>query len=108
MVRYWYSCTPLVVILTVIPLALPWLGLIALMLFALIALAALGALAWGIVLVPHMLVRSVGRRRHSRSGTARQPAMPSAARSRVEPAQSMPAAAAVLLASPPSEPERLT
>src|SRR5689334_18079770 len=53
MVRYWFAWTPLVVVLAVIPLALPWLGLIALMLFALIALVALVALAWGLVLVPH-------------------------------------------------------
>jgi hypothetical protein len=107
MVRYWYSFTPLVVIPTVILLALPWLGVIALMLFALVALAVLGALTWLVVFVPHRLVRSVGRRLHSRSVTARQPAL-SAARLPVGPAQSMPAGAAVLLASPPSEPERLT
>jgi hypothetical protein len=108
MVRYWYSLPPLVVVLTVIPLALPWLGLIALMLFALIALAALGALAWGIVYVPHTVVRMVGRRRQSRSGTRRQQATLSAARPSVRPAQSMPAGAALLVASPPSESERLT
>src|SRR5262245_1362680 len=107
MVRYWYSFTPLVVIPTVILLALPWLGVIALMLVALVALAALGALARGIIVVPRMLVRSVGRRLHSRSGTRRQPAR-SAARAPVGPAQSMPAGAAVLLVSPPSESERLT
>jgi membrane protein implicated in regulation of membrane protease activity len=108
MMRYWYSLTPLVVVLTVFPLALPWLGLIALMLFALIALAALGTLAWGIVFVPHMVVRAVGRRRHSRRGTRRQPATLSAARPSVRPTQSMPASASLLLASPPSESERLT
>ena len=107
MVRYWYSLTPLVVILTVTLLALPWLGLIALMLFALVALAALGALAWGVVFMLHMLVWSVSRRLHIRSGAGREAAL-SAARPRVGPAQSMPAGAAVLIASPPSDSERLT
>jgi len=107
MVRYWYSLTPLVVIPTVTLLALPWLGLIALMLFALMALSALGVLAWGIVFVPQMLVRSVRRPWHSRSGTERQPVMLPAARPRVGPAQSMPAGA-VLLANPPSDSERST
>jgi hypothetical protein len=96
MVRYWYSFTPLVFVFAVIPLALPWLGLIALMLFAVIALAVLGALAWGIVFVPYMLVRSVGRRLRSRHGIGHQAP------------QSMPAGAVVLLASSPSESERLT
>ena len=107
MLRYWYSLTPLVVILTVFLLAAPWLGLIALMLFALIALAALAVLAWGIVFVPQMLVRSVGRRWHRRSATGPQPATLSAARPHVEPAQSMPAGA-LLFASPPSDSERST
>jgi hypothetical protein len=108
MVRYWYSLTPLVVIGTLIILSAPWLGLIALMVFVLVALAALGALVWGIVLVLQMLTRSVGRRWHSRSGAERPPATLSAARPPVAPAQSMPAGAAVLLASPPSESERST
>jgi len=108
MVRYWYSFTPLVVVLTAILLALPWLGLIALLFFALIALAALGALAWGIAFVARMVVRGVDRRRLSRSGTRRMPATRPAARPSVRPAQSVPAGAAVLLASPPSESERLT
>jgi hypothetical protein len=108
MVRYWYSLTPLLVILAIIPLVLPWLGLIALMLFALFALAALGAVAWGVVFVSHILVRSIGRRLHGRSGTGRQPATVLAPRPRVGTAQSLPAGAAVLVASPQSESERLT
>jgi hypothetical protein len=108
MVRYWYSLTPLVVVPTVIVFALPWLGLIALMFFALIALATLGTLAWGIVVVPQVLVRFVGRRLHSRNGTRRQPATLPAARPRAGRPQPMPTGAAVLLASPPPESERLT
>ena len=106
MVRYWYSLTPLVVVLTVILLALPWLGLIALMLFALIALAALGALAWGIVFVARRVVWAVGRRWHSRSDIRRRPATLSAARPSVRPSQPTPAGAVLLLANPPSESER--
>ena len=108
MVRYWYSLTPIVFVLAIIPLALPWLGLIALMLFALIPLAALGALALGILFVPHWVVRAVGRRRHNRSDMRRLPATLSAARPSVRPSQSAPAGAVLLLANPPSESERLT
>jgi len=106
MVRYWFSFTPLVVIVTVVLLTLPWLGLIALMLLALVAIAALGALACGVVFVPRMLFRSVGRRLRSRRDTEEKPAL-STVPPHVGPAQSMPAGA-LLLASPPSDPERLT
>ena len=106
MVRYWYSFTPLVVIPTVILLALPWLGLIALMVFVLVVLVALGALAWGVVVVPRMLVRSMRRRLHSRSGVELVLPPPlAAARPRVGTAQSMPAGA-LLLAGPPPDSER--
>ena len=108
MLRYWYSFSPLVVILTVAIFALLWLGLIALMVLALIAFAALGALAWGFVVVPQMLVRFVGRHLHSRSDAPRQPATLPAARPRVGTAQPMPARAALLVASPPPDSERLT
>jgi len=108
MVRYWFSLSPLVVILTVVTLALPWLGLIVLMIFALIALASLGAIGWGIVFVLERVVRAVGRLRHSPSGTLRQPATLSAARPSTGPPRSMPAGATVVLASPPAESERLT
>jgi hypothetical protein len=108
MVRYWYSLTPLVVVLTVILLALPWLGLVALMLFALIVLAALGGFGWGIVFVVRWVVWAVGRRRPSRSDLRRRRATLSAARSSVRPSQPTPAGAVVLLANPPSESERLT
>ena len=62
MVRYFYAWMPFVIVGTVVLLALPWLGLIALMVFALVALGALAALAWAIVFVPYMLVRAIGRR----------------------------------------------
>ena len=106
MLRYWYSFTPLVFVFALTPLALPWLGLIALMLFAFVALGAVGALAWGIVFVPYAVVRTGVRHRHSRMGTKRQPATVSATRPRVA-TQSLPAGAVVLLGNPPSESERL-
>ena len=66
MVRYFYALTPLVLVGTVVLLSLPWLGLFALMTFALLALVALGALAWAIVAAPYRLIRSIGRRWHGR------------------------------------------
>jgi hypothetical protein len=71
MVRYFYVWTPLVIVGAVVLLALPWLGLIALMVFALVALAALAALAWAIVAAPLALGRAVGRRWRARSGVER-------------------------------------
>ena len=59
--RYFYAWTPLVIVGTVVILSLPWLGLIALMFFALVALAALAALAWAIVALPYVLGRAVSR-----------------------------------------------
>ena len=67
MVRYFYALTPFVTVGTVSILALPWLGLVALLVFALVALGALAALAWAIVVAPYLLIRSIGRRWHGRS-----------------------------------------
>jgi hypothetical protein len=64
MVRYFYAWTPLVIIGTVVLLSLPWLGLIALMI---VSLGALAALAWAIVFVPYMLGRAISRRRQGGS-----------------------------------------
>jgi hypothetical protein len=108
MVRYWFSFTPLVVVATVVLLALPWLGVIALMVFTLAALTTLAALVAGVVVAPYMLVRSVGRRRHNRRGMVLQPVRLAAARPPLEPTQSIPAGATVFLSGPPSGPERLT
>jgi hypothetical protein len=105
MVRYWFAWTPLVVVSTVVLLALPWLGLITLML---VALAVLGAFAWGIVVVPHMLVRAVKRRWHPRGSTRQQAASLPTVSPSLRPTRSMPAGAAVLLANPPSDADRLT
>ena len=75
MVRYFYALTPLVLIGTVVLLSLPWLGLFALMTFALLAFVAFGALAWAIVAAPYLLIRSIGRRWQARS-VAYQPSAP--------------------------------
>lgn len=72
MLRYFYAYTPFVIVGTVFLLALPWLGLIALMVFALFALAALAAFTWAIVAVPYMLMRSLSHRWQERS-VANQP-----------------------------------
>jgi hypothetical protein len=69
MVRYFYAWTPLVIVGTVVLLSLPWLGLIALMIFSLVALAAV---AWAIVFVPYTLGRAISRRWRERS-RANQP-----------------------------------
>jgi hypothetical protein len=60
--RYFYAWTPLVLIGAVVLLSLPWLGLIALVIFALAAVAMLVALVWAIVAVPIAVGHAVGRR----------------------------------------------
>ena len=71
MVRYFYAWTPLVIVGAVVILSLPWLGLIALMVVSLVALAALtGAIVAG----PYVLSRAVGRRWQGRSGANPQTA----------------------------------
>jgi hypothetical protein len=72
MVRYLYAWTPLVIVGTVVLLTLPWLGLIALVIFSLLALGALAALVWAIVFVPYMLGQAISRHWQAGRG-ARQP-----------------------------------
>ena len=72
MLRYFYAWTPFVIVAAVVLLTLPWLGLFALVFFALVAVVALGALAGAIVAAPYLLIRSIGRRRHGLN-VARQP-----------------------------------
>jgi hypothetical protein len=105
MVRYWYGWTPLVIVLTVIPLALPWLGLIALLLVACVALAAVGAVAGGVVVVPYMLSRTISHHWRSRRATTRRPAPAFSSARTGASTRSLPAGATVILASPPSERE---
>jgi hypothetical protein len=101
MVRYWYAWTPLVIVGTVVVLSLPWLGLIALMI---VSLAALAALAWGIVFVPYMLSRAIGRRWHSLSGASPRTASAlSPATAGFRRTRSVPAGATAFLAHRTSE-----
>jgi hypothetical protein len=74
MVRYFYAWTPLVIVAAVVLLSMPWLGLIALMIAATVALVALAALARALVFVPYMLSRAISRRWHIRSGASPQTA----------------------------------
>jgi len=61
MVRYFYAWTPLVIVGTIFLVALPWLGLIALML---VTITVLPALALAILFAPYMLVRAIVRHSH--------------------------------------------
>jgi hypothetical protein len=79
MVRYFYSWAPLVIVGTVVLLSLPWLGLIAVMVFALAALAALAALVWAIIAAPLAVGRAVGRRWRERGVVERPRTAPSLA-----------------------------
>lgn len=72
MESYLYAWTPLVIVGTIAILALPWLGLIALMIFSLVALAAL---AGALVFVPYVLGRALSRHWRCASG-APQPSAP--------------------------------
>ncbi len=74
MVRYFYAWTPLVIVAAVFILSMPWLGLIALMIAAILALGALAALAWAVAFVPYMLSRAISRRWHLRGGATPQTA----------------------------------
>jgi hypothetical protein len=71
MVNYFYKWTPLVIVVTVAILSLPWLGLIALTIISLVALAAL-ALAF--VFVPYLLIQAISRRWQNRSGASQRTA----------------------------------
>jgi hypothetical protein len=102
-VRYWYALTPFVIVGTLVLLACPWLALIALMLVALVPLAAL---VWAIVAVSQLVGRAITGHEHAGSGASPQTAAsisPASSRPR-----SVPAGAAVLLASPPSKTERVS
>jgi len=71
MVRYFYAWIPYVAVGTVVFLALPWLGLIALLV---VALVALPALAIALVVAPYLLVQTaVG---HLRGASVQPSAVP--------------------------------
>lgn len=64
MARYFYAWLPLVIVGTIFILALPWLGLIALLVVSLLAVAAVAALASAVVFLPFMLGCAIVRHRH--------------------------------------------
>jgi glycerol-3-phosphate acyltransferase PlsY len=68
---------------TVVLLALPWLGLFALMIAALAVLAALAAFGWAIVAAPLAVGRAIGHRLHGPSAAPQpSPALSMVARRR--------------------------
>jgi hypothetical protein len=67
MVRYFYAWAPLFIVTAVVILSLPWLGLIALVVISLLALAAL---AFAFVLAPYMLILAISRRWKGQSGAS--------------------------------------
>jgi hypothetical protein len=68
--RYFYAWTPPVLIGAVVLLSLPWLGLIALVIFALAVVAVLVALVWAIVAAPIAVGHAIGRRWRERGRVA--------------------------------------
>jgi hypothetical protein len=102
MVRYFYLWPPLVIVAgTAVLVVSPYLALIALMI---VALGVLAALTWAIAWAPLLLSRAISRRWHGRrDASPRTAAALSPATSVARRARSMPAAATVLLASPPAD-----
>ena|SRR5919106_1384081 len=94
MVRYFYAWTPLVIIGAVFILSAPWLGLIALTILSLVALAAF---ALAVVCVPYQLGRAISRRWHSRSGATPRTAAPLPLDVDARRSRPVPAGARVLL-----------
>jgi hypothetical protein len=72
MASYFYAWAPLVIAGTVVLLALPWLGLIALFVFALAALAVTAALVCAILAAPYLVGRSVYRHFYKTSAARRR------------------------------------
>ena len=71
MVGYLFAWAPLVIVGTVALLALPWLGLFALMIFSLVALAVLAAFAGAIVAIPLAVTHAIAGRWRGRAGVDR-------------------------------------
>lgn len=103
---YCYSWTPLVILMTVVLLALPWLGLIALFVFSLLVLGLLATLAWTVISVPRRLSLAV-RNRWGARDSASLPAATATAlsldTSGVRPTGPVPVAASVLFADRPAD-----
>lgn len=71
MVRYFYAWTPLLIVGAVSILALPWLGLIALMI---VALVVVPGLAWAIIFVPYRAGQAISHRWEGQSDANRRAA----------------------------------
>jgi hypothetical protein len=72
MFRYFYAWTPLVFVATIVVLALPWLGLVALIV---VSLVAIPALAFAVVVAPYLLVQAIGHRLQARHSASPRPAV---------------------------------
>lgn len=103
MLSYCFAWTPLVIVMTVSALSIPWLGLIALMVVSCVVLGLLAALAWTIVSIARVPSRAIRHRLHGRGAGRRAIAATSRENSDVRATRSMSAGAAALLANPPSE-----
>jgi hypothetical protein len=73
MLSYCYAWTPFVLIGSLALLALPWLGLLALLVVALGAVLVLAGLISAILWAPVTATRAVLRRRHARIGRPELP-----------------------------------
>ena len=111
MLSYCFSWTPLVILMTVVLLSLPWLGLIALFVASLFALGLLATLAWTVIWVPRRLILAGRNRWRVRNGASRRTATAIAAAtapalpldtSSVRPTGPVPATASVLFADRPA------
>ena len=109
MLSYCFSWTPLVILMTVVLLSLPWLGLIALFVFSLFVLSLLATLAWTVIWVPRTLSLAVRNRWRVRNSASRRTATDTALSldtSSVRPTGPMPVAASVLFANRPTDQDR--
>jgi len=105
---YCYSWTPLVIVMTVVLLALPWLGLIALFVFSLLLFGLLATLVWTVIWVPRTVTLAVHDRwrvrdtANQRAATATPMAL-SLDTSSVRPTAPVPVTASLLFADRPTD-----
>ena len=106
MLSYCYSWTPLVILMTVVLLALPWLGLIALFVFSLLLFGLLATLVWTVIWVPRTVTLAVRDRWRAHHGASR-PAVKATAlsldTSSVRPTAPVPVVASVLFVDRPTD-----
>jgi hypothetical protein len=103
---YCYSWTPLVILMTAVLLALPWLGLIALFVFTLLLFGLLATLLWTVIWVPRTVILAVRNRWQVRDSASRPTATATALSldtSSVRPTAPVPVAASLLFADRPAD-----